>query len=185
MADLVEISINHQVKLRQLSLEDTAILFESIHENHSYLRQFLSWVDGIIQPEQVKKLIQNYLDQTQDEKGISFGIWHKDTLVGACQLYDWNPLLKKVALGYWVAQSVSKKGIATQCAQTMIHYAFEFLQAEKVEIYFLPSNQGSYRIAEKCGFKLEGLLRNWYLLHGQLKDQYIAGLLKSEWLRQQ
>ncbi|MFC8683846.1 GNAT family N-acetyltransferase [Brevibacillus porteri] len=54
-------------------------------------------------------------------------------------------------------------------------------------IYFPRSEAGAYetsqRLHEHLGFQLEGTLRNIIYTNGQHYDEYIYGLLKSEFVR--
>lgn len=42
-------------------------------------------------------------------------------------------------------------------------YAFKNLKASRVQIVTQKENVKSIRVAEKCGFQLEGILRNFYI----------------------
>ena len=56
---------------------------------------------------------------------------------------------------------------------------------EGESIHHISTNEDNYasiRVNEKCGFKLEGRMREEYLTKdGLLKDRLYFGLLKDEW----
>jgi RimJ/RimL family protein N-acetyltransferase len=41
-------------------------------------------------------------------------------------------------------------------------------------------NDGSRRIAEKLGFTMEGMLRQWQVNKGERRDTWVGGLLRGE-----
>lgn len=181
MAEQLTIDIQDRLQLRQLSNADTSMLWQVLHESRDFLRKYLNWIDDIRQEAQVSRLIQDYNQQTMDNKGITFGIWQDETLVGCCTLYDWDRKLKKISIGYWVAATHTGQGIATACCKALIKYAFEYLDVEKIALWFTPENTASYKIAMHCGFQIEGLLSNMYILHGIIYPQYVATLDKYNW----
>ena len=67
----------------------------------------------------------------------------------------------RFALGYMVSPAVRGKGIATRAVRLAVRWAFENLEIERLALWTLPGNVASQRVAEKTGFRYEGLLRNW------------------------
>ena len=63
-------------------------------------------------------------------------------------------------------------------------FLFDNVGLNKVELHFIQHNIRSAKVAERIGCKIEGLLRQSYLRHGQLEDLVIAGLLRSDWMQQ-
>ena len=62
-------------------------------------------------------------------------------------------------IGYWVGQPYWGKGIATQALQAMTQMAFENLSFRRLVAPVLSPNIKSMKVLEKCGYKLEGILR--------------------------
>jgi RimJ/RimL family protein N-acetyltransferase len=50
-------------------------------------------------------------------------------------------------------------GLITEAIQALSQFAFEHLQAKRLEI-FADNSPHSWHVAEKVGFELEGILRN-------------------------
>lgn len=61
-----------------------------------------------------------------------------------------------VGLGYIVRRDLWQQGYGTECAQTMLRYAFERLGAARVVALIQPDNAPSRRVAEKCGMRPAG-----------------------------
>ena len=52
------------------------------------------------------------------------------------------------------------------------------MNIERIEAFVDPINIGSQRVLEKNGFIQEGLLRNYVIQKGILKDRFIYSFLK-------
>ena len=89
-------------------------------------------------------------------------LWDKSThtLVGGSGLhrFDWD--VPRFEIGYWVRTSYAGQGYVTEAVKGISNFAFEKLFAERVEIRMDDRNERSWRVAERCKFKLEGTLRN-------------------------
>lgn len=64
-------------------------------------------------------------------------------------------------IGYWVAKSERRRGVASAAARLVMRWGFEELGLERLEILTYPGNAASQALAEKLGFRREGLLRGF------------------------
>ena len=82
------------------------------------------------------------------------------TLVGSSGLHriDWS--VPKFEIGYWCRTSFAGRGYTTEAVRGIADFAFDALDAKRVEIRCDPLNRTSARVAERAGFRLEGELRN-------------------------
>lgn len=80
-------------------------------------------------------------------------------LLGAIALLrpDWS--VPKIEIGYWCGSKHTGHGYMTEAAQAVAELAFEVLGARRVEIVCDSRNRASRAVAERLGFKLEGILR--------------------------
>lgn len=79
--------------------------------------------------------------------------------------------------------NILNKGIGTEAKKLICKYGFENLNLNKLYFITNEDNMASIRVNEKCGFVLEGRLRNEYLTRdGIFKDRLYYGLLKNDWL---
>jgi RimJ/RimL family protein N-acetyltransferase len=44
-----------------------------------------------------------------------------------------------------------------------------------------PNNIASERIAQKCGFTFEGVMRGMFFTNGQVRDAKMYSLLRADW----
>ena len=74
-------------------------------------------------------------------------------------------------------------GFATQAVRLAVGKGFEDLGVERIEAFVDPTNIASQRVLEKNGFVKEGLLRNWVVQKGAVKDRLVYAILRSEEIR--
>ncbi len=90
------------------------------------------------------------------------------------------PEVGAVEVGYWVAPSARGRGVATAATRLICDWAFDSLDFERVEWQAYVGNDGSRRVAERCGFTFEGTLRSRGYQRGEYRDVWIAGLLRGD-----
>jgi len=73
------------------------------------------------------------------------------------------------------------QGYATEAISLMRDWAFAELDLQKLNAGICAGNTGSRRAFEKCGFNLEGTLRQEVVSAGQRLDVWLFGLPRSHW----
>lgn len=86
-------------------------------------------------------------------------------------------------IGYWIGESAWGKGIATAAVKEMCRWAFkDFEGLRRFEGLVFGGNEGSRRVLEKCGFRLEGTKRKAVRKNGVDRDLLVFGFLREDWL---
>jgi RimJ/RimL family protein N-acetyltransferase len=103
------------------------------------------------------------------------GMWEKEsnTLIGQIWIepVKWNVSLFEI--GWFLDKHYEGKGFATEAAKGSLAFLFENLNAHKVQARVRETNVKSSKVAERCGFTREGLLRD----NAQVGDKEWVGLL--------
>jgi RimJ/RimL family protein N-acetyltransferase len=111
-------------------------------------------------------------------------MWEKATgsYVGETYLANANWDVPCIELGYFLVKASTGKGYATEAARAVIRFAFEYLMVSRIELQIAAGNTASTRVAELCGFRLEGRLRQRQpKKDGSVVDRIWYGLLRTEW----
>lgn len=102
-------------------------------------------------------------------------------LIGQCTLYDFNKQCRRAEMGYSLAAAAWGLGFMHEALSTLVGYAFGELDLHRIEADIDPRNTGSARSLERLGFQREGLLRQRWIVAGEVSDTAFYGLLRSEW----
>lgn len=111
------------------------------------------------------------------------GAWEKATGEFAAQVYvgvvDWN--VPEFEIGYIADVDHEGRGFASEAVRAVLGMIFGALGAQRVSLRCDETNARSIRLAERCGFTREGLLREIRLNpDGTRSSTLIYGLLRRE-----
>lgn len=77
-------------------------------------------------------------------------------------------------------QAEAGKGYTTEAVQLLADYLFDTKPRHRLQLVILPGNAASRRVAEKCGFTLEGTLREPFFHRGRDVDVLMYSLLRTD-----
>jgi ribosomal-protein-alanine N-acetyltransferase len=78
-------------------------------------------------------------------------------------------------------QRLAGMGYTTEAVQLLVDYLFRINPVHRLEVLTAPENIGSIRVAQKCGFREEGTLRQAFFVNGHYQDVKIFSLLRDDW----
>ncbi|AUY26623.1 GNAT family N-acetyltransferase [Mixta calida] len=82
-------------------------------------------------------------------------------------------------VGFLLAAAFQGKGYGAESLRAVCQLAFA-LDFRKLTASVTVGNHASKAVLEKAGFRLEGVLRENYHLHGRWQDDWVFGLLRTE-----
>jgi ribosomal-protein-alanine N-acetyltransferase len=71
--------------------------------------------------------------------------------------------------------------VATRAVQLITSWSFDHLRLERIELLIQPENTGSARVAERAGYRFEGVLRSKHVNNGRRADFGVWSRLRSDW----
>jgi len=164
LIDLPPFIETERLRLRSLVVGDGPLLHEAITESLPELRRFpasLPWATGeqlIEKTELYCRMAQSNFISRQD---LPFLIIERSSgrLIGCAGLHrlDWS--VPKAELGYWCRTSQTGRGLMTEAVRALSRLAISNLGSKRLEIIVDEENQPARKVAERCGFDLEGILR--------------------------
>jgi RimJ/RimL family protein N-acetyltransferase len=137
----------------------------------------------IPQPYQLEDA-QSFIEETQqawvDGRDPTFVVVERASgeLVGAIGLRRERPDVWEV--GYWIAAGARGRGIATAALRLISRWAIDELGAQRIGLLVYVGNDASARVAEKAGYRREGILRRYALQRGELRDAIIHSRLPED-----
>jgi RimJ/RimL family protein N-acetyltransferase len=133
----------------------------------------------------MRKYIKDALDATAAGKEYPFIVYDKQTAqyAGSTRFYDIQPALQTVQLGYtWYGEKFRGTGLNKHCKFLLLQFAFENLDALRIEFRADARNEKSIAAMKSIGCIPEGILRsNMPLQDGGRRDSIVLSILKGEW----
>lgn len=80
-------------------------------------------------------------------------------------------------IGYWLGEAVWGRGIATAAVAALTRHALTALGYRRVFATAFVENAASRRVLEKCGYRLEGVMRRSAVKNGRVVDQALYGVV--------
>jgi RimJ/RimL family protein N-acetyltransferase len=91
-----------------------------------------------------------------------------------------NQEAREVELGYILHPAARGRGAATEMLRLLTRWAFQELGAQRIELVINVDNAASERVAERCGYTREGVLRSTHLKGGRRSDTAVYSRLPSD-----
>lgn len=101
-------------------------------------------------------------------------------LLGSIVLSSVEHVYRRAMVSFWVAPPARGRGVAINALGLISGWAFGQLGLMRLEMFIEPENTSSQRVAERCGYVREGLLRSRWVKAGQRRDSVVYGLLPSD-----
>lgn len=117
----------------------------------------------------------------QREEGTLLIIGEREEIIGHIEFY--------IPISYWDAFELSYllyqaeaagHGYVTEAVQLLVDYLFATKKQYRIQLVIVPENAPSRRIAEKCGFTLEGTARGAFFNDGRNQDVLVYSLLRTD-----
>jgi RimJ/RimL family protein N-acetyltransferase len=163
--------------------------YRMLRENWAHLHEFMPAILVHTQNEgDIRPVIDWQISEWEQSNLFILGFWDKANAGYLGEVYlanaDWQ--VPCIEVGYFVVQSQGGQGYAAEAARTALRIAFEHLHVQRVELQCAADNEKSARVARRCGFTLEGRLRQRNpKKDGTLTDRLWFGLLREEYLNVQ
>jgi ribosomal-protein-alanine N-acetyltransferase len=84
----------------------------------------------------------------------------------------------------WTMADIAMRGqgLASEAAGLLVDYLFGNWPVNRLSCGMSVHNHASRRVAEKCGFKHEGIQRGIVFVNGEYVDCHSLGLVRSDWM---
>lgn len=134
--------------------------------------------------EETQKFISGIL---KNDPVIYWGVLLKEThrLIGDCGFCQIRKDVGRIELCYAIDPVFWNHGYATESASRVIQFGFEHIGANRIQAICNTANGGSEKVIQKCGLKLEGVLRQYIQCDGEPLDMKMYSILKQEWVERQ
>lgn len=165
---------------------DGAAINVAIRESFDQLKPWMAWAQEIPSVAQSEIFARESAARFARREDLPLLLFERDTdlLVGASGLHriDWS--VPSFEVGYWCRTTATGRGYVSEAVRGICTMTFTSLSARRFEVRMDDTNERSWRIAERLGFTLEGILRqDTRAPSGELRDTRVYSIVALDELR--
>ena len=169
------------LSMKDLSLEQADRFFEHIQENREAYTDTIPFVSGTRTAAAMREIIARNLKRQAEGEAEFYTLWDEERMAGYFLIREKEKEAKWAEIGYMLGKEWRGKGISKKICDLLLEELFVNQGMLKVVICCNDDNFASIGMAKKLGFRLEGNLRNHYIVNGKIRNMLYFGLLKEEW----
>ncbi len=168
-----------RLKLRFIETGDVAAVF-AIFSDPVVMRYWATppWTRLQEAQENVANCLQDYQSGSAMRLGITLAA--DATLIGTCTLFRLDRGNRRAEIGYALARAHWGRGYMHEALQAFLAYALATFDLHRIEADIDPRNAASARTLERQGFQHEGVLRERWIVGGEVCDTAFYGLLARD-----
>lgn len=121
--------------------------------------------------------------QTGEEGSALCAIRADGETVGWAGVHTKDARSRTAGVGYYVLPEHQGNGYTSETARLLVTYAFDELNAHRVEATVQDDNPASKRVLEKLGFAHEGTKRDGFYKEGEYRDLTLWAVFDDEFVR--
>lgn len=100
-----------------------------------------------------------------------------ETTIGAIDLFDFDPLHKRVCIGILIDVEAQGNGFASEALGLVIDYCFKTLMVHQLYANITPDNLKSIQLFESKNFKLAVSKKDWLHIENKWVDELLYQLI--------
>jgi ribosomal-protein-serine acetyltransferase len=148
--------------LRPWAFADVDALMEAVTQSLPELRAFMPWAHQPMTREGEYALVAKFLADYHAGHEYVLGMFSEaGEVLGGVGLHPrvaLNP--RALEVGYWCHSAHAGRGWTSLAVRMLVVLAFDRFACDRLQVTYDEENAGSRRVVEKCGFPLEGVVRN-------------------------
>jgi ribosomal-protein-serine acetyltransferase len=140
---------------------DGVIINEGVRESHAELHRWMPWARMVQTVDESEMVARRMAAKFLLREELMLLLFRKEDglFAGSSGMHRINWEIPKFEIGYWVRTSMSGQGYITEAVNGITRFAFETLNARRVEIRCDARNERSAAVARRAGYALDGTLR--------------------------
>ena len=181
--EIIEEINDGKVFLTKISVKDRDFVFHSLKDET--VSKYLS-LGPLVSREHSQKLINNYLTYWDKQIQFNYIIEMRDNnnsneikKVGSINLWGVNRSNKRAEIGIWLNSKYWHQGYAKVALSLIINIGFYHLNLHRLEAHIAVENIPSINLFKKCGFKEEGILKDYLHLKQAYHDAIILACINK------
>ena len=154
--------------LRPVVPDDSAEVARLLRENRDFMAPFEPLRDERFFTSKGQR------ERIKESSSVSFAIIVDGAIVGGVTISDllYGPF-RSANLGYWVAEHLNGRGLATRAVGEAVEMAFGQFDLHRLEAGTLVHNVASQRVLQKNRFERIGVARRYLEIAGEWQDHLL------------
>ena len=163
---------------------DGAELHTAVVESQAELKPWMPWAVNLPTAEEYEERVREgqlkFL--AREDLWLMLLLRGTRTIIGGSGLHRMNWDVPRFEIGYWVRALYARQGYITEAVAGITAFAFDVLDAKRVEIRCDARNERSVAVAQRLGFIHEGTLRceDRHHLTGELRDTMVFSQVRRD-----
>ena len=163
---------------------DGVIINEGVRESHAELHPWMPWARVVQTVDESEMVARRMAAKFILREDLMMLLFRKadGAFVGSSGMHriDWD--VPKFEIGYWVRTSMSGQGYITEAVNGITRFAFETLNARRVEIRCDARNERSAAVARRAGYVQDGTLRHDDMdIEGNPRSTHIYSRIRDDY----
>ena len=151
---------NLDLKPLVASFEFANYLFDLITNNKEHFK-YMPFVT-VKKPEDEFEFLRGAEESWKELKSAQYGMYLRGTneFVGVCSIFGLSKSKESGEIGYWLDPKYARRGYMSEAVKAISEAFFE-MGCARIQIVANVKNIASCKIAEKCGFEQEGVMKRY------------------------
>ena len=135
----------------------------------------------LVQRPTYRQMVRRLRAEAHAGRMLPFVVEYRGRLVGQLTVagITWGSMCSG-HIGYWVDQEVAGRGVIPTAVALAVDHCFREVGLHRLEVCIRPENAPSRRVAEKLGFRQEGLRPRYLHIDGAWRDHLVFALTTDE-----
>lgn len=173
--------VGEKVRLREYRKEDIAVRLRYINDAE-VLNLLVSDIPYPITQNEEEKWFES-ITALGDTYKFAIETLEDNQFIGGCSInnVDWKNSVATVGI-FIGKKDCWGKGYGTDAMRTLISFIFMEMNINKIKLTCYSFNDRAIKSYEKCGFSIEGILKQEMYKNGSYHDKIIMGILREKFL---
>jgi len=123
-----------------------------------------------------------YSSMAADPNPMHWIVEHRGRVIGSARLHQVDEAGRHARFGIGILDAtLLGQGLGTEVTELVVDHGFDRVGLHRIDLLVLAGNTRAIACYRRCGFVLEGRLRQTACVDGVWQDDLVMGLLDHEW----
>lgn len=170
--------MEERIYLRALEIDDYKTSIQWRKDNRIW--NMLGGPKYFVSEAYEKKWVENTIFSLKDVK-LAICLLENDKYIGNVYMTDINEINRSCHSHILIGEKDCwGKGYAREALIKALEFMFNERNIHRIQANVLENNIQSLKMHKKCGYKIEGLLRDAVFKSGRYQNQYVLSILKED-----